>query len=104
MKIAIDYDRTYTADPELWDYFINFARLGFHELAFVTVCPERADISARANVWGIKAIFTAGEQKQPHCERIGWVPDIWIDDDPVSIPSVTVLEQQAAGCRKWGEK
>ena len=26
MRIALDYDGTYTADPDLWDKFINSCR------------------------------------------------------------------------------
>lgn len=104
MNIAIDYDNTYTAAPALWTGFINGALYGGHDIAFVTVCPRRGDISEAAVRHGISVFFTEGEQKQSFCERIGWVPDIWIDDDPVSIPTVDMLEKQAAGCRKWGEQ
>ena len=36
LVISLDYDRTYTADPGLWDQFIALARSRGHEVVCVT--------------------------------------------------------------------
>lgn len=36
MKIALDYDETFTADPELWKPFVAHCKARLHEVKFVT--------------------------------------------------------------------
>ncbi len=77
MKIALDFDNTFTADPELWSAFINTARQRGHEVKIVTsrapYCPVPLE--------GIEIVycsFTAKKQHYPEAH-------IWIDDDPLYI-------------------
>jgi hypothetical protein len=30
----------------------------------------------------IKVIFTGGQRKREYCAKLGWLPDVWIDDMP----------------------
>ena len=95
MKIALDYDDTFTADPELWKHFIVMARSRGHEIRFVTFRWEptegydpkhNADIKKDAAELDIEIVFTHGFQKEHHYQA-----DIWIDDCPEAIPSTKKL-------------
>ncbi len=72
MKIALDYDGTYTADPELWNAFIKNAIDRGHEMVCVTMrCPHEAIQMP------IPVIYTSRKAK------FEFAPDaIWIDDKP----------------------
>src|ERR1700704_5852874 len=76
MKIALDYDDTYTADPELWDDFIDAAIARGHEVAIVTKRPPRAGAPTRRD---IPKIFTDKKAKAAF-----YPADVWIDDDQAS--------------------
>lgn len=100
MKIALDYDDTYTKDPELWDSFIAEAKERMHEVTFVTLRFSKdvfmsrynhkendlidhgwylynEDILSDAENLEIPVIFTGGAPKSQHYKA-----DIWIDDSP----------------------
>lgn len=86
MKIALDYDQTYTADRAAWSNFIDlFTEFG-HDIRIVTHRHEELDKIEDVPL-GIKIIYTDGVAKKWYCERRGdfWVPDIWIDDKPKGI-------------------
>lgn len=72
MKIALDYDGTYTADPELWDWFIDKLLSRGHEVVCVTMRYPTEPIALT-----IPVIYTSRKAKY------SFVPDaIWIDDKP----------------------
>lgn len=79
MRIAIDYDGTYTRAPALWDAFIAFARADGHEVLCVTQRnvddPEEAIINMPCPV-----IYTSRQPKGFVMQ--GMMPDVWIDDQP----------------------
>ena len=77
MRIALDYDKTYTADNVLWDAFITLAKSRGHEVRIVTMRNENTESinSAPAPV-----IYTARIAKEK-CYKA----DIWIDDNPAWI-------------------
>ena len=98
MKIALDFDDTYTEDPELWNSFISLAKKRGHSVAFVTYRDERfnainLDIRAVAENLGIEVVFTGGSQKATK-----FCANIWIDDNPVTIPSTKQLGDMYDGC------
>ena len=76
MRIALDFDGTYTADPYLWDRFIEMCR-DRHDIWCVTMRypHEEAEIS-------IPVIYTSRKAKKIYCEEKGIHFDIWIDDCP----------------------
>ncbi len=86
MLIALDYDGTYTADPELWDQFISNARMRGHEVYCVTMRYEDTEskevtISLEGKVNRI--IYTDRKAKKAAFRmKCGYNPDIWIDDNP----------------------
>ena len=78
MRIALDYDGTYTADPELWEAFIHNAHAAGHEVVCVTMryphegapgIPCRVVFTSRLAKW--RAMIERGEPV-----------DVWIDDQP----------------------
>lgn len=86
MKIALDYDKTFTADPGLWRTFVHFAKQFGHEVRIVTYRdPIKDNIDEK--VHPIKVIYTDGIAKRFYClwfadDKKGWMPDVWIDDRP----------------------
>lgn len=100
MKIALDYDRTFTADPAFWERFVKMAKEAGHDVRIVTYRYEDAsryegtdfatnndDIIVDAFMLDIPIVFTNHQAKQEH-----WKADIWIDDNPK-----TILEDGVGG-------
>lgn len=94
MKIALDYDGTYTADPTLWLRFILDAHAYGHEVSIVTMRflsearnggAEAAPIDARLTALRVPIICTARQAKRAFCENIGQRFDVWIDDNPQAV-------------------
>lgn len=85
MKIALDYDGTYTADPPLWDRFIRWARLGGHKVYIVTMRHAKDDTidSIPEGVNGV--VYCDGGRKKTVTESLGIDIAIWIDDNPEGI-------------------
>ena len=96
MIIALDFDETYTEDPDLWAAFVYKAKTRLHTVTFVTYRDSRygnEDIKYEAECLGIDIVFTAGKQKQ-HCFNA----DIWIDDSPETVVSFHNLDRYYDGC------
>jgi hypothetical protein len=73
MLIALDYDKTYTADPALWDDFVQSARDRGHTVKIVTMrTPDEAIADAPVEV-----VYTSRKAKSAVIKA-----DIWIDDSP----------------------
>ena len=80
LLIAIDYDRTFTAAPDMWTDFIRDAlRRDF----WVVLCTARP--FPPQEPLPIPVICTGGRAKRDFLAAGGVYPDIWIDDDPASI-------------------
>jgi hypothetical protein len=73
MLIALDYDKTYTADSALWDDFVRLAQTRGHEVKIVTM--RRPD-EAVSNV-PVDVVYTSRKAKASIVKA-----DIWIDDSP----------------------
>ena len=73
MIIALDYDQTYTADPVLWDRFINAAQSQGHDVQIVTMRYPHEPIPDL----GLTVVYTGRQAKSRHFKA-----DIWIDDSP----------------------
>jgi hypothetical protein len=76
--IALDYDKTYTADPHLWKAFIEMATLRRHEVICVTM--RRPD--EPVDDMPVEIIYTSRRAKVPFMKDAGRTVDIWIDDSP----------------------
>jgi hypothetical protein len=73
MLIALDYDKTYTADPALWDDFVQSAQDRGHTVKIVTM---RTPQEAIDNV-PVEIVYTSRKAKSTVVSA-----DIWIDDSP----------------------
>jgi len=96
IRIGLDYDETFTADPDLWRQFIKMSIDRGHEVKFVTYRSPKFsndDICSDAKQCGIEIIFTAGRQKTNFYDA-----HIWIDDNPVTIPKAKDLGDMYDGC------
>jgi hypothetical protein len=82
--IALDYDGTYTADPDLWQAFIAAARTRGHRVFVVTMRHEfeAADVHRQLLGRVDRIVFTARRAKRPHMEFLGHHVQVWIDDQP----------------------
>lgn len=80
MLIAIDYDGTYTAYPELWDNFIRLARSRMHVVMIVTMRADFEPVRLGATV--DRVIYTDRKAKLPFLKRLNLTPQIWVDDRP----------------------
>lgn len=89
MKIALDYDHTYSLDPSFWGWFVLTARSFGHEVKMVTVRDDRFDRTTKLVEAEkiLSVIYTRGAAKKWYCEHFGdgFIPDVWIDDKPESI-------------------
>ena len=86
MLIALDYDGTYTADPELWDQFISNARMRGHKVYCVTMRyadKESKEVEENLGNKVDKIVYTNRKAKKVAFRmKCGCNPDIWIDDTP----------------------
>jgi hypothetical protein len=82
MKIALDYDNTYTKDTQLWDHFIAKAQERGHEVRCVTMRHPETRIEPPPGYPKnpLLVIYTSMEAKARHYQA-----DVWIDDDPKRI-------------------
>lgn len=85
LTIGIDYDDTYTADPDLWRTFIAIAQVRGHKIVCVTCRRETMDNVQDCDIPGVLTYFTGGAPKDWYMREKGIVVDVWIDDYPRSV-------------------
>jgi hypothetical protein len=78
--IALDYDGTYTADPVLWDAFIEAARRRGHEVHVVTMRSASEPVRLGAHVDRVH--YTDRKAKRAFMDARGLSVQVWIDDMP----------------------
>jgi hypothetical protein len=81
--ISLDYDATFTVDPELWLNFVKNAKTRGHEVIVVTMrsAIEAKFIDPRLSEQ-VQIIATDRKQKRKFARTHGKNVDIWIDDCP----------------------
>jgi len=89
VKIALDYDMTYSLAPEFWDEVIATATMHGHDVRIVTTRSPRDD-NIDHIIDHVPIIYCDGVAKKYFCTWFandfkGWIPDVWIDDKPESI-------------------
>lgn len=89
MKIALDYDKTYTLDKWFWNAVIDLAADDGHEVRIVTYRDPVKD-NIDKEVPDCPVIYTDGVAKKFYCQwfaddKKGWMPDVWIDDRPETV-------------------
>lgn len=83
MIIALDYDKTYTRDPKLWDKFIDSAHNSGHKVICITMRkPNLAEEIDRTNFVVDQLYYTSRKAKLIWAKANNIEVDIWIDDKP----------------------
>lgn len=87
MIISLDYDDTFTQDPEGWLEFANAMRARGHLIYGITMRydTETAGMSSRYMAACDKIFFTGRKAKQPFMAARGIYVNVWIDDNPAWI-------------------
>lgn len=78
MRIALDYDGTYTRDPKAWDKVISIFQEMGHQIECVTMRYPSEPIDMP-----IQIIYTSRQAKMKATQDNPY--DIWIDDNPAWI-------------------
>lgn len=89
MIISIDYDDTYSANPDMWDEFIRVAQTFGSRVICVTARHDyemhKVHMSI-GNIIGKSECFSTGRiYKKKYMKEQGVKVDIWIDDNPSAI-------------------
>lgn len=82
MILALDFDDTYTKDPEMWDEFIKMAEKRGHEVICVTMRYPYEIEWVKDRFPKIKVISTHRKAKLWYLLTEGIIVDVWIDDSP----------------------
>ena len=91
MNISIDFDETYTRDPEMWDLFVELAKHRGHTVYCITARPPTP-----INQWEVydsigkligkdNCLFTDCMAKAKFAAERGVHIDVWIDDLPSNV-------------------
>lgn len=78
MIIALDYDKTYTADPELWNEFVKSAVNKGHKV----ICLTMRYPAEKIENWYVPIYYTERKAKLIWAKQNNIRVDIWIDDRP----------------------
>lgn len=90
MLIALDYDRTFTTDPDGWRAVVALMRARGHE--FICVTGRKTPPSALHEPAIPMRIICAGDDfKSRAALRTGLHVDVWIDDMPGTIEEARIL-------------
>lgn len=104
--IAVDYDETYTADPNFWYRFMLDAKEAGHYPFICTYRDDRYDVDEGLKFLeedDIDIVYTRGVAKKWWCEQFGpGKVDIWIDDKPNRIYENSSLSVE--GLKEWREE
>ena len=84
MLLALDYDDTYTRDPEFWDAVIELAKSRGHSVICATMRyqQEGADVETALASKVEKIIYTGRKAKHNAVYAAGYMPSVWVDDSP----------------------
>jgi len=104
MNIALDYDDTFSLNPELWRDFVRLFKKFNNDVRIVTARGEagkkyptfyggevavheknNVDIEKAIEGLDIQVIYCGWEQKQKVCNDLGFIVDVWVDDSPETI-------------------
>jgi hypothetical protein len=83
LNIALDFDDTYTEDPELWDRFIGDAQRQGHTMFICTARNQAKHGGEIESVFpGLEVIYSNGGKKREAMQRENISVSVWIDDMP----------------------
>lgn len=87
MIISIDYDDTFTADPDCWTEVIEVLKKYQHEVICVSARRNKLDNRQElsAALPKIPILLSYDEPKRSFALKAGYDVDVWIDDSPSAI-------------------
>lgn len=91
MNLSIDFDDTYTRDPEMWDLFIELAKHRGHTVYCITarapskINQEEVYDSIGRLIGKDNCLFTDAMAKAKYAFALGVCIDVWIDDLPSNV-------------------
>ena len=89
INFALDYDGTFTEDPEFWLDFIDSLRKRGHSVYMVTLRSKEHDLDAIHEYiedhYKVPIVWCDGRSKREVTEEKGIKINIWIDDMPEAI-------------------
>jgi hypothetical protein len=91
MTIAIDFDDTFTRDPDLWSRFVVMCQNRGYKPIMVTMRfpTQHGGMEDAIELFGaVNVYFTGHHLKKPFMELHNIHVDVWIDDTPESIPNL----------------
>ncbi len=95
MLIALDYDDTYTRDPDFWDQVIWLGKTRGH--SFVCVTGRSALPGAHERQIPMPVVLAGDETKKAAAYRAGFAVNVWIDDMPGTIERLLKLDWSTPG-------
>lgn len=82
-NFALDYDDTYTRDPDLWLDWVNRALEKGHTVKVVTMRYQYEGVTMDSRLLElVEVIFTERKAKRIFAKLKGYNVDVWIDDRP----------------------
>ena len=92
INFGLDYDNTFTEDPELWLRFIELCMARGH-FVYITTARNSDNIAdiEKAVPRTIELIPSDGRSKQEAVNEAGVDIDVWIDDMPELVRNAPVL-------------
>lgn len=88
MTISLDFDDTFTADPELWTAFVQQAHARGHTVLLTTNRPWAFRREVHKAVAGLpfrEVIFAGRTPKRLAARQRGYEVDVWVDDLPHTV-------------------
>ena len=89
MIISIDYDDTWTADPQMWGRIVKMMRARGHTVIGVTNRPPfpqfMRGVKKDMGPYVEDIIFAGPGPKREAAARMGYNVDVWIDDYPSAV-------------------
>ncbi len=92
MLIGLDFDGTFTRDPEGWISFVQLMKARGHSFVCVTQRPaiglmasEVVETLSVSDGPIMPTVFAGNEWKRVGAENLGFKIDVWIDDTPSMI-------------------
>lgn len=95
MIIAIDYDNTYTGDPETFNEVINVFKSAGHTVICVTGRSDDGIMGEpiKQSIGKlIPIIFAGAKWKRDAAEDRGYKVNVWIDDMPTMIAPQVIIK------------
>lgn len=81
MLISLDYDDTFTRDPDFWCQVVALGRLRGHEFVCVTARSSPPESGREPHI-PMPVVCAGNEWKASAAARKGFIVNVWIDDMP----------------------